>query len=415
MRRATRVWLLCLGCAAVLLGAGAGPAPAASRPLGVVADVPSGPALLASAAPRAHASTLAWAGGPVLHSNRTHLIFWAPRDVGAGFAPGYTSLLARFLSGVAADSHRPTNPYSLSGQYHDAQGPAAYSSSYAGAVIATDPLGSSGCVEELAPPLGTGPGWSACATVDQVQRELRRVIRRQHLQVAGGNVYLVVLPDGLGACDSSAPPGCALGGSDDPGSWCGEHFSTGDGLIYAIIPYNAVPPHCQSDNPRPNGSPADPAISTLSHEHNEMITDPLGDAWFDSQGNENGDLCLRNYGRRLGGSGASAFNQRIGAGRYYIQQEFSNADGGCAGRTPADHLRVSVSVHGLRVRLRARALTPRARPASFAWWLGDGHRARGRWVRHTFSHSGRYRVLVRLTDSWGNWAWARRSVLTNPG
>ena len=53
------------------------------------------------------------------------------------------------------------------------------------------------------------------------------------------------------------------------------------GLLYAVIPYNAVPGHCQSDNPRPNSSTADPALSTLSHEHIETVTDPDGDAWTD--------------------------------------------------------------------------------------------------------------------------------------
>ena len=33
--------------------------------------------------------------------------------------------------------------------------------------------------------------------------------------------------------------------------------------------------HCQSGNPRPNGSTADPGLSTLSHEHNEAVTDPI--------------------------------------------------------------------------------------------------------------------------------------------
>ena len=82
-----------------------------------------------------------------------------------------------------------------------------------------------------------------------------------------------------------------------------------DGLLYAVIPYNAVPGHCQSDNPRPNGSTADPTISTISHEHSEMVTDPVGDAWIDSSGSEDGDLCLTSFGPAIGGSGASAWNE----------------------------------------------------------------------------------------------------------
>ena len=71
-----------------------------------------------------------------------------------------------------------------------------------------------------------------------------------------------------------------------------------------MIPYNAVTGHCQSGNPRPNASTADPAISTISHEHNESVTDPLGNAWVDSSGDEIADLCITSYGPALGGTGA---------------------------------------------------------------------------------------------------------------
>ena len=58
-----------------------------------------------------------------------------------------------------------------------------------------------------------------------------------------------------------------------------------------MIPYNAIVPHCQSDNPRPNASTADPTLSTISHELNETITDPDGNAWVDAEGNEAADLA----------------------------------------------------------------------------------------------------------------------------
>ena len=36
---------------------------------------------------------------------------------------------------------------------------------------------------------------------------------------------------------------------------------------------------------------ADPIISVMSHEHNETMSDPLGTAWYDGSGYENGDEC----------------------------------------------------------------------------------------------------------------------------
>ena len=74
---------------------------------------------------------------------------------------------------------------------------------------------------------------------------------------------------------------CALGGSAT--GYCGYHSETANGILYAVIPYNAVPGHCQSSNPRPNASTADPTISTISHEHNETVTDPDGNAWIDAR------------------------------------------------------------------------------------------------------------------------------------
>ena len=94
----------------------------------------------------------------MLHSNRTHVIFWEPAGSGLSFDPGYESLIETFLIDVAADSHRTTNVYGLSGQYRDSDGPAAYDSTYGGAVLANDPLPPNGCTE---PP--TGPPGGPCA------------------------------------------------------------------------------------------------------------------------------------------------------------------------------------------------------------------------------------------------------------
>ena len=104
---------------------------------------------------RARGGRLPYGGGPVLHSNRTHLIFWEPAGSGLCFDPGYESLIETFLNDVAADSHMTTNVYGLTGQYTDAGGPAAYDSTYGGSVIDTDPLPPSGCVEPATAPAGT--------------------------------------------------------------------------------------------------------------------------------------------------------------------------------------------------------------------------------------------------------------------
>ena len=58
----------------------------------------------------------------------------------------------------------------------------------------------------------------------------------------------------------------------------------------------------------------------------EAITDPEGDAWWDSAGNENGDDCGYVYGAVSGTVPGQHFNQTINGHHYLTQEEFSNAD-----------------------------------------------------------------------------------------
>jgi hypothetical protein len=225
-------------------------------------------------------------------------------------------------------------------------------------------------------------------------------------QTGPTDVYFLVTPKGLGSCTDAGSTSCALGGSVS--GYCGYHSQSSDGaVLYAVIPYNAVPGHCQSDEPRPNGSPADPTISTISHEHSELITDPGDDAWIDSSGNEDGDLCRLDFGPVIGGSGATAWNENINGGHYYLQEEWSNVDHGCEPRARPDAVSFTEALSrrgSFSVTFSARASDPRGRITAYRWFFGDGRRGRGRAVTHRYAHPGSYRVVLRVTDSWGNWA-----------
>jgi PKD domain len=372
---------------------------------GIVRDVSTGAHLEHSSLARS--GRLPYGGGRVLHSNRTHLIFWQPSGTALAFDPGYEQLIEAFLSDVAADSHRTTNTYALSGQYSDAQGPAAYDSTYGGAVIDTDPLPPNGCTE----PAATGPGWTVCLTDGQLESEIENVTAADHLPTSNHDIYFLVTPDGFGSCTDSTSTSCALGGSAT--GYCGYHSETSTGVLYAVIPFNAVPGHCQSSNPRPNGSSADPTISTISHEHNETVTDPDGDAWIDAQGDEEADLCLTNFGPAIGGSGNRVWNESIHGGHFFLQELWSDADNACEPRAKPDSLSFALSRASDRARsvsFVAHGADPEGRMVGFEWFFGDGRAAFGRRVDHTFTLAGTYRVLVRATDSWGNWSFADRSV-----
>ena len=351
---------------------------------------------------QAYPANLPYGGGPVLHANRTHLIFWQPLGSGLTFDPGYQPLIEDFLRNVAADSRSLASVYGLTGQYRDGRGPAAYLSTYGGAVLDTGRLPPSGCTE----PPAIGPGWSVCMTDQQLQHEIERVVRSDRLPTGPSDVYFLVTPNGLGDCASANSTSCALGGGAS--GYCGYHSQTDDGLVlYAVIPYNAVPGHCQSDNPRPNGSAADPAISTISHEHSEMVTDPVGNAWVDNSGNEDGDLCLTSFGPNIGGSGASAWNEVIHGGHYYLQEEWSNYNGSCQPRPKPDSVSFTAATPTSRnswLFFSAHARDPNGSILKYVWFFGDGRTGSGRAVSHRYSRPGSYRVVLRTTDSWGNWA-----------
>ncbi|MBV9416610.1 MAG: PKD domain-containing protein [Solirubrobacterales bacterium] len=250
-----------------------------------------------------------------------------------------------------------------------------------------------------------------CLTDAQLEDEIEHVVAAEHLSISGRDVYFLITPDGLGSCTDGNSSSCALGGSVS--GYCGYHSETDAGILYAIIPYNAVPGHCQSSNPRPNSSPADPTISTISHEHNEMVTDPGGNAWIDRRGNEDGDLCLTSFGPALGGRGATAWNETVHGGHFFLQQEWSNADNGCEPRARPDALWFASDRAGGRARavsFLAHGLDPEGHMLAFQWFFGDGRVSSGRRVAHTFRVAGAYRVVLRSTDSWGNWTFAVRTV-----
>ena len=386
------------------------PRPAAAHPKfigGIVRDVPTSAYSEQAMPAQIQNQRLPYEGGRVLHSNRTHLIFWQPAGSGLAFDAGYVQLVENFLTDVAADSHKTTNTYAVSGQYADAQGLAAYNSTYGGAVIDTDPLPPNGCTE----PPNTGPGWTVCLTDAQLESELQNVITANHLPTTNHDIFFLLTPDGFGSCTDSTSSSCALGGSAT--GYCGYHSETPNGILYAVIPYNAVPGHCQSSNPRPNSNAADPAISTISHEHNETVTDPDGNAWIDSQGYEEADLCLTNFGPAIGGSGDRAWNESIHGGHFFLQELWSDADNACEPRAKPDSMSLSLTRNPVQpgsVSFVARGSDPEGQMVSFEWFFGDGRIAFGRRVDHSFKSAGTYRVLVRATDSWGNWAFAHRTV-----
>jgi hypothetical protein len=353
-------------------------------------------------------------GGPVMPSNKQFAIFWAPP--GYAFPAGYESGIVRYMKDVARDSGFPTNVYSVGTQYFDAAGnTAAYKSSFGGSFDDTTPYPSS----ENCPPYSTDPSdpnansFSVCVSDKNLSDEVDNVVSLHGLPRGLTNQYFVFLPDGVGSCipDNSSSDGWACFDRE----FCAYHSSNGTGgeTLYANESFTPIDPlGCGAGGNYPNGgqpNSIDDELSSLSHEANETITDPLGTGWYnDNNGQENGDQCrntLDDFGPLLGGTlGVNGFNQIIGGRHYILQQEWSNAVNGCEqyyhlGGTQFLPKRARV---GQTVRLAVRIQDLEGgRVTNIKWSFGDGRDAVGKNVSHTYRRTGKFRITILVTNSTG--------------
>jgi hypothetical protein len=271
--------------------------------------------------PPAQAShPLVYRGGSVMLTNSVHALYWLPG--GSSVSSRYVSLLDRYLADVAHDSKKHTNVYGTDTQYYEQDGAGAkhsiaYSVAVGGSYVDTTPFPAGKCPD-------TSP--DVCLTDSQLKSELSKVIRSRHWHSGYANAFFVVLPRHVDICiDSDA---CTYSGS---GGFCAYHSYYGSGpTIYGVIPY-ATWLGCSSGQ-RPNGDDADDTLNGLSHEHNEMITDPTQAGWIDDTGYENGDKCAWTFGRSLGGSSGARYNQTIDGNHYELQEEWSNSGLHCLQR-----------------------------------------------------------------------------------
>ena len=123
--------------------------------------------------------------------------------------------------------------------------------------------------------------------------------------------------------------------------YCGWHRNTtvsGTSIKYSFVGNpDRCPTACEAQSTGPNGNAgADGMASIIAHELEETVTDPLGTAWYDSRGYENGDKCAWTFGTEYTASNGSKYNMTFSKSgattrNYLIQQNWVNASGGyCA-------------------------------------------------------------------------------------
>jgi hypothetical protein len=248
---------------------------------------------------------LVYHGGPTMTTNKTYAIYWIPP--GYSVSADYISKINQYFADVAHDSNMNSNVYASDTQYSSIQ----YNSTVGASTTATNAFPASGC------PVYAGV--TDCLTDAQLTAEIDTVINAQGWTRNGTNMFFLFTPKDVGSCFDSG------GGTCTYTAYCAYHGATNSGAIYANQPYtvSSTYPNSCDTHQYPNGSDADPTINVTSHEHNEAITDPHLNAWYDNQGAENGDKCAWTFGVVSGPNGAE-YNQTINSHHYFLQREWSN-------------------------------------------------------------------------------------------
>jgi hypothetical protein len=313
MSRFISVAVAAAACAALFASAAYGAPPTAHNPVGrILGIVPShGKATKFSSS----GGNLLYHNGPTMHSNTVYAIYWIPP--GYSVSSNYVSLINGFFGNVAAASGQTSNVYYSDTQYKDnVNGSILYQSTFptSNAVVDTDAFPASGCRDSYT---------AVCLTDSQIQAEISHEITANGWSSNLGNLFFVFTPKNVGSCAGSS---CAYS------YYCAYHSQIGSGsnaTLYANMPYAAFVPSACGSGQSPNNDDADSTINVTSHEHNESITDPLGTAWYDRRGNEDGDKCAWNFGASTGSTSSGSYNQLINGGTYYLQQEWSNHSSRC--------------------------------------------------------------------------------------
>lgn len=134
--------------------------------------------------------------GPVMHSATTHVIYWDP---GSQFTTTTKGIVGNFFTDVAGDSGLATNTFAIAGQYTDSSGHAAYSSTFAGALVDTHAYPTSGdCT--VPNEVDKGPPYTRCLFDSQLQGELSSFIAEHALPKGPTQLYFVLLPHNVATC-----------------------------------------------------------------------------------------------------------------------------------------------------------------------------------------------------------------------
>jgi len=111
--------------------------------------------------------------------------------------------------------------------------------------------------------------------------------------------------------------------------YCGFHRYMTVNQIYVKYAFIGNPEQCPSScEPQmisPNNNPgADAMASSIARFLDELVTDPLGTAWYDDQGRENATKCENQFGHTGIAGNGSEYNIVLNGMQFLIQENWVN-------------------------------------------------------------------------------------------
>ena len=251
--------------------------------------------------------------GPVLGTNGmrvpVYVIYY-----GNAFPPNSQSIIDKFIGGISGGTNEPTGA-----------APFAVNSSYCEAAVTNCPPPGAGSTSisgtlSYAASLNMQPVAGSSVNTTAVSQILQTALAGGSLPVDESGIYVLI-----------TDPTIKVSGF--PNSFCAYHTHStsiiaGRNIHYALAPEPAKLGACDGNfanrqKVTPNGdAAADEVTDSLMHELSETVTDPDINAWYTSNGEENGDLCNYNYGdwKSLPTTSEGAtYNTLIGGAPYLLQ------------------------------------------------------------------------------------------------
>jgi hypothetical protein len=396
--------------------------------LGVVPSRPPDPipssystSSTAAASRAAAQSQVTYHGGPVLHASNVYTIFWMP--AGYTLPPNYTTVINQYFGDVAHDSYLPSNVYGSIVQYYESNRKrfVSYNVANKGPGIDTTPFPPNGCPAKSASyTLADGTQPNVCLTRGQLQKEIKAYVAAHSIPTGVGTQIFLFTPQGVGSCNNATPPskGGVCYNPLQYNGYCAFHSHFGSGaqaMLYANMPYDAIQ-GCTSGQ-SPNGNAADAVLNNAAHEHNEMMTDPLGTAWYDSAGNEIADKCHLKFGKPLGSTSSGQYNQVINGHGYWLQALWSNRARACVQRNTFPQPIVSFTYtpsqpkHGKKVVFKSSVKEAGESKWTYRWSFPDGGTSAAANPSHVFKTFTFGDVVLIVTDTKGDQTRYSRTIV----